>query len=162
MKVVKKVMIGIAAIPFGILLGAFALPVIFVMETKASISLRAFRRREAGHVYLVCTSRRNWHHFLKNNLIPVLPGNFRVIWHEPERDGQCPKTLEHFARSSILDIPKPYLVAVTSRTLLHRSLNEVLQGLKAHAKKSEETRQQCVQIITKTTNEFQLSQDPPL
>ena len=56
-KVVKKVLIGIAAAPFVILLGAIALPVIFVMETKASISLRAFRRREAGHVCLVCTSR---------------------------------------------------------------------------------------------------------
>ena len=58
----------------------FGLPVMAVIAAKDALSFRAFRRREAGNVYFICTSRRGWHDLLKNNVIPVLPDRFRVVW----------------------------------------------------------------------------------
>ena len=149
--IIARALISILAMPFLLVLGV---PALVFSKAKGAISLRAFRRREAGHVYLICTSRRNWHDFLKNNVIPVLPDNFRVVWHKSVRDGEHPAVLGHVDRSGILGVPKPYLVAVTRRALVHKSLNRVLQEFKAHPKKSEETRRACGQIIAQTEQEL--------
>jgi len=118
---------------------------------------RAFRRREAGHFYLVCTSRRGWHDFLKNNVIPILPENFRVVWAASAREGLYPDVLRHFARSRNFTVSKPYLVAVTPRALIHKELNAVMQELKIHPKKSEDVQLACLAIINRETSEFRAS-----
>ena len=144
----------VVAIPLIVVVGLISLPFIFVMETKAAIALRVFRRREAGHVFLICTSKRNWHDFLRNNVIPVLPDNLRVVWVESVRNGEYPDLIDHLARSRVFGISKPYLVAVTPKALLHRSLNSTLQQLKKHPKRSEDTQQACLEIINQELREI--------
>jgi len=134
----------IVAIPFLIV---FGIPAAIFFQTKAAISLRTFRRRENGHVFLICTSKRDWHDFLKNNVIPVLPDNFRVVWHKSVRDGEYSGLIGHLAQSHIFAMSKPYLVAVTQRALLPKTLNLILQDLKRHPKRSEGTQAACLQII---------------
>ena len=79
MKKIRKLIGTISTIPLIAVAVLLSLPFFLVMETKAAIALRVFRRKEAGHVFLICTSKQNWHDFLKNNVIPVLPDNFRVV-----------------------------------------------------------------------------------
>ena len=78
----KKVLIYIlvalfilAALP---LLIVFGVPILAFWGIYAWVTLWAFRRREAGRVYLVCTARRNWHDLLVNHIIPALPEGSRV------------------------------------------------------------------------------------
>lgn len=145
----RNILVGVALAPLVILFAIVASPFMIVMETRAAISLRVFRRREAGHVFLICTAKRNWHDFLQNNVIPVLPDNFRVVWHKSGRNGEYPDLIAHLARSRVFGVPKPYIVAVTPRALLHKSLNHVLQELKAHPKRATPTQQACLEIINK-------------
>lgn len=157
-KVILWAPLVLAAIPFVLVLFiVVGIPALIICETKAAVSLRVFRRREAGHVFLICTSRRGWHDFLRNNIIPVLPENFRVVWTKSARDGQFPNVLGHFARSRIFGVSKPYIVAVTPRALVHKSLNAVLQELKAHPKKSEDTQRACLEIINREIRELRTS-----
>jgi hypothetical protein len=122
--------------------------VVLVVETKLAISFRLFRRREAGHVFLICTSRRNWYDFLRNNVIPILPDNFRVVWSRPMRGAAYPHLFYYFFRSGIRNVSKPYLVAVTRRALVYAPLNTALQELKVRPKKSVDTRRRCAHIIS--------------
>ena len=147
MKRIKKIIIWVAVAPLVLLFGILSLPFVLVMETKGALSLRAFRWREAGHVYLICTSKRNWHDFLKNNVIPILPENFRVVWQKSGRGGQYPDLVAHLARSRVFGVSKPYMVVVTRQALRHQSLNGPLQQLKSHAKRSDDIRQVSAGII---------------
>jgi len=153
-KIVGKMGCALLLILVMVPLLVLSIPVFLVSHIVGSISLRRFCRREAGHVYLICTSRRGWHDFLKNNVIPILPDNFRVVWCKSMHAGEGMPLLRHLSHSHIFNVSKPYLVAVTRRALVHKSLNTVLQKLKAHPKKSEHTRQACAQIITQVLHEL--------
>ena len=157
MKRIKKTIVWVAVAPLVLLFGILLLPIILVMETKGALSLRAFRRREAGYVYLICTSRRNWHDFLKNNVIPTLPDNFRLVWRKSGRGGEYPNLVAHLARSRVFGVSKPYMVVVTRRALLHQSLNGPLQQLKPHAKRSDDVSKACADIIKTIQEELRTS-----
>ena len=131
-----------------------ASPLIVVLGLKGRLSLRRFRRREAGTFYLVCTSRRGWHDFLRNNVVPVLPEDTGVVWRRRGRKAWRNPFFGHLARSGIQGARKPYLVAVTKRALVHRSLNAALQELKARPKVSEDTRRACAGIIADARDEL--------
>ena len=154
MKIVKKIWMGIVWALGGILFILIVIPAVLVVVIKGRISLRLFRRREAGRVYFICTAGRNWHDFLRNNVIPVLPDHYRVVWWKSLHRGKYRQLLGHLEQSRIFNVSKPYIVAVTPRALVHRSLNSILQELKARPKKSEETRRACAQIIAETEEEL--------
>ncbi len=157
MKTIKGILIFIGVI----LLIAFLAPllivivpsVLLVVMVREEISLCVFRRREDGNVYLICTSHRNWHDFFKNNVMPILPDNYRVIWHKTRRASR-PRILDHLTRSKVFSVAKPYMVVVTSKALLHQSLNLALQHLKNQAKRSEVTQAACAEIIRNMEQEL--------
>lgn len=146
-----QLLIKITKVIFKVLRGIFlgVLVIIFILftipyEIRSAIVVRSFRRREAGKSYLVCSSRGNWHELLINNVIPVLPDNYRVVWaggRGKRKYAKLPEALRGIFEKT------PYIVAVKSGILEHQSLNNVLQGYKAHSKKSEETRRVCAMII---------------
>jgi hypothetical protein len=156
MKKTNRILLSVVIVPLAILFFILSLPLILASETKAAISLRAFRRRESGCVYLICASKRNWHDFLKNNVIPFLPDNVRVVWQKSVRGVKRPHIFAHLNRSGIGSLPKPYLVVVTPRALLHRSLNAPLQPLKVRPKKSSDIGEKCAQIIKELEKELRL------
>ena len=133
-------------------------PFILLGWLHSTVSLKAFLRREEGNFYLICTSRDNWHDFLRNNVIPILPASVRAVWHRRSRDGRYDGVFGHLAHSGIHSVSKPYLVAITKQALRVRSLNPILQGLKSEAKQSEEVREKCLKTI-KTVQEELLSAD---
>jgi|GEM_PF-1423356 len=141
-----------------------ALPVLIAFYVPArlveSLTLRLFRRRCAGRLYLVCSRRHNWHEFLTNNLIPALPNYIEVIWHLRERSLKYPVLLKRLASSRIYGVPRPYLVLVTRRALLCRSLNGPLQQIKPHAKKSTVTRQACSKLIAEAERKLRAPSGP--
>lgn len=157
MKRIKEIIIWVAVVPLLLMFVILSLPVILVIKTRGAISLRVFRRREAGHVFLICTSKRNWHDFLKNNVIPTLPDNFQVVWPKSGRGSKCHDLVAHLNHSRVFNVSKPYMVVVTRQALLHQSLNGPLQQLKPHARRSNDVRKACANIIKTIQQELRTS-----
>jgi hypothetical protein len=131
------------------------IPLILSCEMKDAISMRLFRRREQGRIYLICTSKRGWHDFLNNNVIPVVPDGVRVTWQKTGHSDEHPTIFAYLVHSRIAGVPKPYFVRITARHPVCRSLNPALRPLKASSRKSWETQQACAQVIKQTLNELQ-------
>ncbi len=118
------------------------------------ISSWRYRRRNANKLVLVCSSKHNWHDFLVNNLIPILPDECEVVWQRSERDGDRRPILNHLVNAHI-NSPKPYLIRVTRERFLHQPLNAKLQELKAHPEISEATRKTCSEIVDRAIEKLQ-------
>ncbi len=113
--------------------------------------LRAFLAREVGRVYFVCTANRGWHDFIQNNVLPVLPDHYTVVW-RPSLSGHLP--FLYFPTHSFGGVAKPCMVLVTRQGLIHRSLNEPLARFKQHPKASEAIRAACREMIATTEREL--------
>ena len=125
------------------------------MWLRSAVALKRFLRREAGAVYLVCTSKRNWYDFIQNNIIPVLPDNVKVVWAKPVQNEVYRELQSFLHQSNLWSIPKPFFVAVTSHALYAISLNRKLQELKPKAKSSNETKLTCKVIIDASLEKLQ-------
>lgn len=162
MKKIRNIIIVIILLPILVVFVPFVLivciPAACIHQLRVNIALRVFRRRENGTVYLICTSKRGWHDFLKNNLIPVLPDHFRVVWHKQGcaqgRDGKLPPLFKHLASSHIFSMSKPYLVVVTPKALIPKSINGAFTGLKSKAARSSEVQAACAKQILEIEQEF--------
>lgn len=152
-KRIIRILIGIILVPIALLIFVVFLPVILVVEIKEYVSLRTFRRREAGNFYLICTTRCGWYDFLKNNLIPILPENVKVVWHTRTRIGKIDPIFLWILNSGIYGVPKPYIISVQRKRIKAYSLNNDLQIVKKHPKKSVETQVQTQNIISATIKE---------
>jgi hypothetical protein len=158
MKRAKKKALWFLLVPLWLLLLIIficSIPLMILHHVKASLSLRIFCRREAGNVYLICTSRRNWYDFIRNNLIPVLPKSVRVVAIGPGRSPKKQPLFQHLSQSSIGAISRPYLVSVTRRGLTFKSLNAALFALKTRPKKSESAQKECARILNEVMTELQ-------
>ena len=156
MKQIRNILSAILVAPIIAVAFVISLSIFLVMRIKELISCRIFRKREAGSVFLVCTSRHNWHEFIKNNVIPVLPENFRVVWVKPVLDGKYSKIITHLD----FGISKPYMVVVTPKALLHHSLNIEFRELKKYQGISDEARKACFEILKQTENKLQINVEP--
>jgi hypothetical protein len=162
MKKIRNIIIVIVLLPVLVAFMPFfvivCIPAACIHQLRANLALRAFRHRNNGTVYLICTSKRGWHDFLKNNLIPVLPDNFRVVWHKQGcvqgRDGKLPPLFKHLATSHIFSISKPYLVVVTPKALVPKSINRAFTGLKSKAARSTEVQAACAKQILEIEQEL--------
>lgn len=78
-----------------------------------------------------------------------------VVWQEARRNDEYPRIFAYLARSRVFGVPKPYLVRITARNPIYKSLNPAFRHLKARPRKSRETRQACAELIEQTLNELQ-------
>lgn len=162
MKKIRNIIIVIALLPVLVAFVPFFLivciPAAGIHQLRVNLALRAFRHRNNGTVYLICTSKRGWHDFLKNNLIPILPDHFRVVWHKQGcvqgRDAKLPPLFKHLATSHLFSISKPYLVVVTPKALVPKSINGVFTGLKSKAARSSEVQALCARQILEIEQEL--------
>ena len=162
MKKIRNIIIVIVLLPIFVAFVPFflfvCLPAACLHQLRVNVALRLFRRREKGTVYLICTSKRGWHDFLKNNIIPVLPDNFQVIWHKQGcvrgRDGKRHPLFTHLAASHICGLSKPYLVFVTPKALIPKSINGAFTGLKSKAARSSEVQALCAKKILEIEQEL--------
>lgn len=153
-KRIVSILLWVALLILAAPLIILVIPLILSCEMKDAISMRLFRRREQGQIYLICTSKRGWHDFLKNNVIPAVPGNVRVVWQKARRNDEYPRIFAYLARSRVFGVPKPYLVRITARNPICKSLNPALRRLKTCPRKSRETQKACAEIIRQTRNEL--------
>lgn len=149
MRLLRKILIVIFKILRGFflcLVFVLILPLIIYEEIRNTIVLSNFRRRESGKSLLVCSAGRGWYELLINNVIPVLPDHYRVIWTGRTKRKNYGRAPEAFGCAHIF-LETPYVVVVNRNTLESQSLKEVLQKYKDHPQKSEETRRMCAMII---------------
>ena len=146
----KKILTTIAwvvAIPFILVLFLLVLPVMAFVLLRDAIALRVYRHRNHGAIFLICTSRRGWYDYLRNNLIPILPANVRVVWQANRRDGKVDPIITNLWRSRIFGVPRPYLVAVHKRRISAVSLNGCLQDLKARPARSPQAQEMSRHVL---------------
>ena len=147
LKWIVWIVLGILALPLALVLLAVGFLLFLGFLLKEAVSLRMFRIREAGNVYLVCSSRRAWHDYLKNNLVPVLPAHVVVVWEKACGDRRSHTVLVNLRRSGVFCVSKPYLAAVSKRAIRVASLNSDLQHLKNCARVDDSVRQESAQIV---------------
>ena len=122
-------------------------PLIVFFSLKENIFLRRFRKRNAGCVYLICTRKKGWYNFLNNNVIPVLPDNFKTVWLHAERESKIEYILKCVGSTKMFCIEKPYMVIVRKDCFDIISLNKVFQGIKQIQKKDKKAQSKALKII---------------
>lgn len=149
MKKLGKIALLILLSPLILVLLSIALPIIAYCSVRDAVSLRLFQRREDGNFYLVCTPRRGWHDYVRNNVVPILPPNVCVVWYRPSRGLVPPPIISHVEHSKILGLSKPYLVRVGRSKIRAESLNLDLQEMKRHPATDNRVRIQSASVIQK-------------
>jgi hypothetical protein len=113
--------------------------------------LICFCWRHADRVYFICSRRRGWEPFLKNNAIPVLPAHVSAVWFE------SPEPLTNVIRAtrkSNLMLSKPFLILVTPFGMKPAPLNQRLLHLKHHGKASDVVRGEAHAIVNTVLADF--------
>ena len=148
MKRVGKVLLFVILSPLVVLIVVIGLPIAVCATLADHISLRRFRKKEAGSLYLICTPRRGWYDYLQNNVFPVLPCRVtRVVWHRPSRGKKIPRIVLQLQRSQIAFPRLPYLVAVFRNQMKAVSIHNDLLTMKQHPKRSEHIKSQSRGIV---------------
>jgi hypothetical protein len=95
---------------------------------------RQFCRRHDGDVYLICSRRRGWEPFLRNNLFPVTK-DVVVIWKD---DAECSRKTWSVLKWMLANSPPkiPFVVFVGRKQVFVESLNGPLQAWKRQGKRS--------------------------
>lgn len=137
-----------------IILSLILLPIFLARQVCDRIQLRVFRRKHAGHFFLVCTSKHGWYDFLLNNVIPILPDNIRVAWYNTKGPDRNVDLFHRLTQSKIYGLPKPYLVVVTEKRIQAKSLHGELQKLKTTSRKAEHVQLACRRLIESKQNEL--------
>lgn len=154
LKVTQRFIGKLLLIPLFVILFIIFFPLFVYEEILHFFVIRKFRHNNAGRSFLICSSRRNWHDFLQNNLIPILPDNFLVVWVGKTGKKNYPKPPKAFRYLPVLG-KYPILVVVTRDRLKYQSLHDRLYHSKMSPKKSEETRRTLAAIIADAEKELQ-------
>lgn len=108
---------------------------------------RRFWRRYRGKTLLIWHSRRGWHDFCINNVLPVLPPNVLAV-HEPPLDPDLTLVRKEAEPIDERFRPaRPYLLFAIGHHVCTLSLNEILLPYKAAARRSDEVRHRIRQIL---------------
>jgi hypothetical protein len=111
---------------------------------------RRWRRKNEGTYFLVWTSRRGWHDFVVNNVLPALPGNVSVV-RTGVGEGWLPTGLARGLREAkVCQPPRPYLAVVSRSGVVALPLNDSLRGLKKRSKKQAAIRERVGRIIARS------------
>jgi hypothetical protein len=154
-----KWLIRIALSPFLVLVSLIFVPVITALAVRDWWRRRKFRLGNAGRYFLVCTTRRGWHEFIRNNVEPVLPSSTTLCWagriYRDRRSTEVVQAVSSLVRRH----SRPYLIAVSRSGIEALALHEKLLPLKQHAKKSVETQVQVAEIMRAVFEASPLAQD---
>jgi hypothetical protein len=105
----------------------------------------------ADRVFLICSSRRDWEPFLKNNVIPALPDHVSAVWLEAPQ--QCVNVVRA-VRASQVRQSIPFMILVTPFGIKSTPLNGPLQHLKHLGKQSSEVGSDARAIIDAALDDF--------
>jgi hypothetical protein len=154
-----KWLIRIALSPFLVLVSLIFVPVIAVLAVRDRWRLRQFRAHNAGRYFLVCTTRRGWYDFIRNNVEPVLPSSTTLCW--VGRKSLDPNSFEvlraawNFSRSN----SRPYMIAVHRSGIEGFALHDAILPLKQYAKKCLEIQLKVATIVRVVFEELPSVQD---
>jgi len=149
---VLRVLWRVLETPVVLILVLLVLPVILVFLPvhllRRRSRIRRFHRRYQYRLILVWHSRRGWHDFCLNNLLPALPEGTIVMHddrfnHPPERLNR--REVEQQAR--LRPPRRPYLLYSDAGKLRMLSLNRALQPLKRRAKRDPVVRAEVAAAI---------------
>jgi hypothetical protein len=111
--------------------------------------VKRFMREHDGHPILVWHSRRGWHDFCMNNLLPTLPEGVLTVhdtypfWALPEQ--ALRREVEH--RAGTPQPARPYLLYISGRTVRTLSLNQPLQASKRRGKRDPTVQVEVAQTV---------------
>jgi hypothetical protein len=150
----KKLFVGLLLLLLSpLLVPLFAVAVVFALCVSfySWLWLIWFCWTHADRVYLICSRRRGWDAFLKNNAIPSLPSHITAVWLE------SPNRLANVVRAARLGgacLSKPFLILVTPFSIKSSPLNHRLLHLKPFGKRSAPVRADARQVIDDALSDF--------
>lgn len=130
--------------PLLVPLAALFIVVALCVSVNSWLWLMYFCWVHVDQVYLICSRKRGWEPFLRNNVVPVLPGKLLPIWLE------SPAPFANVVRAGRIAnvfLAKPFLIRVTRFRLLSMPLNSQLADLKCLGAVSEVARRDARKIL---------------
>lgn len=107
---------------------------------------RRYCRKNDGRCFLVWTSRRGWHDFTVNNVLPALPESVSSV-RTGMRAHPPPVRLMQLLWRHKVRLARPYLLRVRRTGIVGLPLNGPLGALKACGKKDEKVRSLVRHVI---------------
>lgn len=132
--------------PLLLVVTVIAMPAILISSIVESFAFRRFRRRHAGHKYLVWSSRHGWRDFIVNNVIPGLPNgvqafHLRSIRHTTDEERSLRTYLYSHCHS------RPYLACVRVDKIAFVPLHHALLPYRSCAARDEGMRRIAAKVI---------------
>jgi hypothetical protein len=111
----------------------FAVVAALALWVRVSIWVRRWRfvRANQGKTFVLFTPRHGWYEFVTNNVEPVLPQDWKVVWYV--RPGLPPTFKRHPLMGILYQLPlqdRPVAIRSTGRRLELRELRHAFQPLK--------------------------------
>ena len=143
---IGKPMLLLLLSPLLFLLGLTLLPLLAVVLVRYEWKLRRLRRLLAGQTILVWSSRHDWHNFIVNNVLPVLPRNVRPFRRRsrvrtPKPEQGLRDLLGAYQRA------RPYLARIGRSEVSIQPLNYALLPYKGHAGRTMEVQAVVAKIV---------------
>ncbi len=111
---------------------------------------RAFCRRHRGQAFLICSRRRGWFHFIRNNVITVLPPEVACLWTPGGKSDVLDKEVSWILQrefKAVMYLNRPFLLVVDVGRCRFVRLHEALFPLKGAAKVSRETQERVRALV---------------
>jgi hypothetical protein len=141
---VVGVFILLLLLPLGIIAAPFLIIYYGIIEPCRRW---CFRRRYAGRMVLVWTSRRGWHDFMVNNVLPMLPKGTITVCQRKTRPPVLSEAGFPVRHLRLGSLSRPYLVAIDSHRYSTILLNSKLGQLKDCAARQPEVQRLVARIL---------------
>jgi hypothetical protein len=140
-----------------IILLVVAIPISLVVMPWHSLARRRRQRRfleeNAGKVFLIWHSRRGWHDFCVNNLLPALPPEIQCVHDRAPHPPDRLKLLRCLREAASSPPSRPYLIFVGAAELHGVALHELLLPWKTRARRSRRVRREVGRIVAHALRE---------
>ena len=130
-----------------------------VLVLRDRLWKRRFRRSHEGRHFLVCTTRRGWNDFIRNNVGPVLPSSITICLMARKSLDPLSRDVLRAMSTSVRWYARPYLIRVKRLGIAVVPLHEILLPFKQHAKKSLEIQAQVAEIIRAVLTDLDTKQE---
>jgi hypothetical protein len=125
-------------LPLLLAVAVLAMPLVLLLQGYEFLRLRWYCWSSGCWTYLVCSPRRAWNEFLENNVLAALPEGVGVAWTSGQHAAAKPLQRLFGAGTGK---GKPYFAHVGMLSTTVYPLHQLLQPLKAIARRDAETQE---------------------
>jgi hypothetical protein len=138
-------------LPVVLCIAVLAMPLVLLLRLYDFSRLRLYCRKTGCWTYLVCSPRRAWNEFLRNNLLEAVPEGVGVLW-TSGAEAATPPLQQLFGAGA--GKGKPYFVHVGALSTYVYPLHQLLQPLKANRRRDVAIQQELRLVLQRELANF--------